>query len=1106
HIYALALLLSIWLASISTHQLMAASTRVGIQVRSAIMVLIYRKSLRLHSVELAIGDIVNLLADDVNRLAEAYVHRHYLLSSVLEGLVVVALAFVELGLSAFPALALLLLLFPIQYKLGQYIAHNAFAMARRTADRVSAISEILTTLRVIKCYAWEIFFRDRVKAIRAEELRHLRRNLMAKGWTFVVAFVAPVLLTLLCLVMDQHIMGEMNMRATHIFTLLSIFNMIRWVTQPHAAVGSLACRAFSRSQRRRRRRLIHRQPAIPSCAFLWQHNADFIWEGDVNPTVAFLSMTVRAGDVVAVVGDVGAGKSSLLSAIMGQLRHSEGEMRVHGSIAFVPSEPWLVNATLKDNIVFGMPYNEHKYRAVVRACALTRDINSLTRGDETEIGERGANLTMGQRHRVSIARAAYSDAEILLLDDPLSTMDAQIGKRIFNECISGYLRKKAVVIVTNQLQFLEHCDQILIMSDGHCIEQGTYRELVAKDLNLATLIGESIEIEDPYLVDDLVEEIEHNQPIDERDDARRIMHDLQNDDVDLSGRGGNTGSSWISYRLFARRTTGTSAFLAICLFFVFVQGLRIFSGTWTNGACATACMQLTQTFLQATYMVGAFFATQFFYWAMIQKSRSLHKKIFIRILRIPMSYFEYTPIGRILYSFARHQYTVDEVLSEALLQALVYIPLVVSVVVAVIIVVPYSAIVAFVLCMVIWLLNAVALQAERQLRRIEAESKPPIFAHLSATLEGLSSIRVYHSESRFDAANIEKIDTNTKALYAVTQVKGWLSLYVDLVAALFVYATALFILFFRDELEEGPAGLALTNAMQLAMFAQWALTAMREVHDSIGSVEELLRFGHSIPSEAAVTIKGHEPPADWPQHGEIEFEDVVLRYHRFGEPVVKRASFVINARERIGIVGRTGSGKSTLVISLLRLIEAAEGTIRIDGIDIASMGLRDLRSKIAVLPQEPTLFDGTVRSNLDPFEERTDEEIWGALRAAHLAEKIKSMPMRLEAPIIENGKGFSLGQRQLFCVARAILSKCRVLLMDEATSTLDIQTETVIQEAIRKNFANYTVLQIGHRLNTIIDADKIMVLDQGRIVEFDTPRHLLQNPDSFFSSMVLQSG
>ncbi|KAI9598979.1 hypothetical protein BDF19DRAFT_419287 [Syncephalis fuscata] len=1282
HIYALALLLSIWLASICSHQLVAESTRTGIQVRSAIMALIFRKSLRLHSVELAIGDIVNLLADDVNRLAEAYVHRHYIWSScrTFSGATRYHISYT--------------------YKLGQLISRNSFAMARRTADRVGAISEILTSLRTIKCYAWEVFFRDRVKAIRREELRHLRRSLMAKAWTFMIAFVSPVVLALLCLVMEQQIMGEINMRATHIFTLLSIFNMMRvpLIMLPLAVRSQQSAKVVHNrldeffSQPEVRPPLVEPPPADDPKLRIYMNNADFIWEGDVNPTISFLSMTVRAGDIVAVVGDVGAGKSSTILAIMGQLRKSEGIMHLHGSIAYVPSEPWLVSSTLKENIVFGMPYDEHKYRAVIRACALTRDIKSLSRGDDTAIGERGANLTLAQRHRVSIARAVYSDASILLMDDPLSTMDAQIGKHIFNECITGYLKDKAVILVTNQLQLLEKCDQIIVMSDGQSIEQGSFEELIAKDLNLANLVGESIEIEDPYLVDDLVDEIDFQAPSSPHDNdhtngdddneevlsARQLskrprdatnssgnnqngtntstgpmitfaeverpdrnvdsatnsnfntgessnhpssmriplrglvnnnsnnntitghaatnnstnhnssnnsaipavnnltftglnsmaimnsnefttghyttqhtimggtilgtighgntlakalersqltihsLHDLQGDDTDVSGRGGHSGSSWSAYLLFIRCATGVPTFSMICLFFFIVQSLRIFSDFWLKhysdevelaqekGQDIHSSMSISYlgiyAIAAATYTVGAFIAGQFFYWSMIQKSRVLHKKIFIRILRIPMSYFEYTPIGRILYSFARHQYTVDDVLSEAMLQTLIYVPLLLGVVVAVIIVVPYSIIVALAVFGVIWALNSIALQAERQLRRMEAESKPPIFAHLSATLEGLSSIHVYHAESRFDAANMEKIDANTKALYAVTQLRGWLALYVEFAVSLFVYASELFILFFSSELEEGPAGLVLTNAMQLVVFAQWAIAALREVHDSIGSVEELVKYGKNIPSEAAVVVAGKTPPPDWPSHGKIEFDNIVLRYHRFGAPVVKQSSFVIHAREKIGIVGRTGSGKSTLLISLLRLIEATEGQIRIDGLDISEMGLRDLRRRIAVLPQEPNLFDGTVRSNLDPFDQRTDEEIWGALRAAHLADKIKSMPLRLDASIIENGKGFSLGQKQLFCIARAILSRCRILLMDEATSALDMQTETMIHETIHKNFASYTVLQIGHRLNTIIDSDKIMVMDQGRIVEFNTPRRLLRDENSFFNSLVSQSG
>ncbi|KAI8604400.1 P-loop containing nucleoside triphosphate hydrolase protein [Dissophora ornata] len=1166
YLYALGIFLTCIGSSVCIQQVMAECTRIGVQVRAGLMVLIYRKSLKLSSAHGGIGNIINLISNDCNRVAESFVNFHFLWSSALEILVVIALAFVELKIAAVPALIILILLFPVQYMLSFYTARvNAMATNSTTA-RIHIMSELLTAIKLIKFYAWESYFRDRVTRVRAKEIRELRRGMYLKITSFAVVFSAPVLTTLACICVyeltdDRGVRG--GVKASVVFTILSIFNTLRYplIMLPIAVKTTLgALLSFDRLDDFLRLPeveplLIHGDSDIASLR-IYIKDADFGWPGsqESNPTLKFISMSVKPGELVAIVGDVGSGKSSSLAAIMGQIKLLAGDREVHGSLAYVPHDAWLLNATLKDNILFGSPFDRQKYNDILRVCALIRDLNSLSAGDETEIGERGINLSQGQRQRVSLARAVYSNADIMLLDDPLSGMDAQIGKHIFQECIKGYLGNKTIIYVTNQLQHLGDCDHIIVMKGGSIEVQGNFDELMAKDVNLARIRSHSMsnprtsninhtaaneqtihrlrDLNAHTIQNHMINEqtisrmIERNQMTilgsmgqsrltaaptnrEENSMARAVernqltIHSLNGRDAGmLGGAGGGRGerldlgygvksreviSGWSVAKAYLSKGTGIGASIAVALVFLATHGLR----------------------LVAAVVVGAYLRAFFLSWVVFKKSLTYHDRIFRKILRAPMSYFDVTPLARILNAFARHLYVVDEVLPDSILQMLQYMPLAIGSTILVIVIVPWSAIAVAVLLALIWILVHFSSYTDEQLKAMEAMTKGPIFAHMAATLDGLFSIRVYGAEKRFDGYNLKYIDSNHKALFAMMQVRSWLALYLDIVSSIFVLVTAMFVVYFsrNGSLDASQVGLAITNALQLLIFGQWSVRMTAEVKSTKESVCQLELYGMNIPAEAPDHIEGMEPPIDWPSKGEIEFKKVVLRYQSYGVAVLKNVSFVVQPGEKIGVVGKMGSGKTTLLISLLRVVEAAEGKILIDNLDVREIGLQDLRSKIAIIPQEPVLFVGTIRSNLDPFHRRTDQEIWDALSAVHLSESIKqNMPLKLDTQIIENGRNFSLGQRQLFCIARAILFQSRILVLDEATSAVDLQTDLLIQETIKKNFANCTVLMIAHRLNTIIECDKILVMEDGRVVEFEHPTKLIQNNDGHFYKLVSQSG
>ena len=484
----------------------------------------------------------------------------------------------------------------------------------------------------------------------------------------------------------------------------------------------------------------------------------------------------------------------------------------------------------------------------------------------------------------------------------------------------------------------------------------------------------------------------------------------------------------------------------------------------------------------------------------------MHDSLFNAVLRAPMSFFESTPLGRVLSAFSKHLLHVDDTMPDAALQLLQYLPLGLGALIIAAVLIPYNYIPSILLFLIGALFVKWTTPAIEKTKALESITKAPVFAHTTTSLEGLFSIRAYHAQDRFDRMNLEKIDRNHEAMLALQTVKSFQALYIDIISSLIVYMSALLCVMARDQLKfDSVAGLALSNVLQMLVFVQWSIRMWGDVNTQMSSVGQLIYYSKVEP-EAPFEIPATKPPASWPSKGEITFENVILRYQKFGVDVLKNINFTIKPKEKIGIVGRTGSGKSTLLVSLLRIVEAAEGKITIDGVDVSKIGLSELRSKIAIIPQEPVLFVGTVRTNLDPFNRSTDDELWKALDAVNLGETIRNMSDKLDSPVIENGSNFSLGQRQCFCIARAILAKTRVLVLDEATAAIDMATDLMIQKAIKTAFADLTVLTIAHRLNTIIDSDRVLVMDAGKIQEFDEPINLLNKKEGSFKSLVEQTG
>lgn len=906
-----------------------------------------------------------------------------------------------------------------------------------------------------------------------------------------------------------------------------------------------------------------------------------------DPTVAagdraFLknvSLDVRSAELVVIVGRVGAGKTSLVNAVLGEMRRLSGDVDVSGSVAYVAQSAWIFNETLRNNILFGRPYDEKRYRRALRVSALEMDIAVLPAGDLTAIGEKGINLSGGQKQRVSIARAVYADADIYIFDDPLSALDSHVGQTVFNKCISrkSVLSSKIRVLVTNQLHILPDCDKVIYMDHGVLRMVGSYETLL-QDSDFKAMVDE-VEQEKE---DSDTQEIPlggaglNDGDLQAREDYRSPSHSIQEVDATTAVR--NSAALEVSKSSTQQpaadssinadasksqsvsptakedgdklmqdeeRLTGNVLMKAYYRYAVACGGVFLFSLVLFVAICSVAASVLTNWWLvywsenqlrpgrsndrSLGFYLGIYFGLGVLYafltfvrsvWYLrlaLRASERLHRSMLSGVLRAPMLFFETTPIGRIISRFARDVNAVDQLLPQSFSQMLTTLLNLIASYVYIATVFPWFVVVALPITCVYYLLQRFYNRTSIELKRLDSISKSPIYAHFSETLGGLSTIRAYRKQDQFRGQNMEMIDINQRAYFLTIASNRWFSLYLEFFGCCLVFATAFLAVITRNSSSPTTAaaiGLSLTYALQVTGILGFTIRSITELELQMNSVERMDYYGKKLPQEAACK-HDTDPKSDggavattgtWPSAGAIQFDDVKLRYRPELDLVLKGIALRVNPGEKVGIVGRTGSGKSTLMLALLRLVELASGCIEIDGRNIAELGLDALRSSITIIPQDPVMFSGTVRFNLDPFGVYSEAELWDALEKSHLKDFVEDFEGGLDAKVTEYGENMSAGQRQLICLTRALLRDSKVLIMDEASSSLDYETDRLLQESIQDNMKDATVLTIAHRLWTLTNCDKILVMNNGFATEFDAPEVLLSRNDSELKFLVDSMG
>ncbi|XP_039693699.1 ATP-binding cassette sub-family C member 4 isoform X4 [Pteropus medius] len=1049
----------------------------GMRLRVAMCHMIYRKALRLSNAAMSkttTGQIVNLLSNDVNKFDQVTIFLHFLWAGPLQAIAVTALLWMEIGISCLAGLAVLIILLPLQSCIGKLFSSLRSKTAAFTDMRIRSMNEVITGIRIIKMYAWEKSFAELITNLRRKEISKILRSSYLRGMNLASSFVGSKLI--IFVTFTVYVLLGNVITASRVFVALTLYGAVRLtVTLFFPSAIEKVSEAVVSIRRIQNFLLLdeikQRNSQLPSGSEMIVHVQDFtaFWDKVLEtPTLQDLSFTVRPGELLAVVGPVGAGKSSLLSAVLGELSPSQGLVSVHGRVAYVSQQPWVFSGTVRSNILFGKKYEKERYEKVIQACALKKDLELLENGDLTMIGDRGTTLSGGQKARVNLARAVYQDADIYLLDDPLSAVDAEVGKHLFQLCICQTLHEKITILVTHQLQYLKAASQILILKDGKMVQKGTYTEFLKSGIDFGSLLKkENEEAEQSSIPGSptLRSRTFSESSVWSQQSSRPSLKDgalesEANMQVTLTEESRSEGKVGIkAYKSYF--TAGAHWFILIFLLLVTVlaQVAYIVQDWWLSyWANEQSALNITvngkgnvtekldlnwylgiYSGLTLAIFIFAIARSLLLFYVLVNSSQTLHNKMFESILKAPILFFDRNPIGRILNRFSKDIGHIDDLLPLTVLDFIQTFLQVISVVGVAVAVIPWIVIPLVPLCIIFFVLRSFFLETSRDVKRLESTTRSPVFSHLSSSLQGLWTIRAYKTEERFQELFDAHQDLHSEAWFLFLTTSRWFAMRLDAICAIFVIITAFGSLILAKTLDAGQVGLALSYALTLVGMFQWCIRQSTEVENMVG------------------------------------------------------------------IVGRTGAGKSSLISALFRLSEP-KGKIWIDKILTTEIGLHDLRKKMSIIPQEPVLFTGTMRKNLDPFNEHTDEELWNALKEVQLKEAIEDLPGKMDTELAESGSNFSVGQRQLVCLARAILKKNRILIIDEATANVDPRTDELIQKKIREKFAQCTVLTIAHRLNTIIDSDKIMVLDSGRLKEYDEPYVLLQNKDSLFYKMVQQLG
>ncbi|KAM8974245.1 ATP-binding cassette sub-family C member 9 isoform 2-T2 [Pelodytes ibericus] len=1189
--YVLAVLL--FLALILQRTFLQASYYVaietGINLRGALLAMIYNKILRLSTSnmsmgEMTLGQINNLVAIETNQLMWFLFLCPNLWAMPVQIIMGVILLYKLLDVSALVGAAVIVLLAPVQYFIATRLADVQKNTLDYSTERLKKTNEILKGIKLLKLYAWENIFCSSVEETRRKELTSLRAFALHTSLSIFMNAAIPIAAVLATFVTHAYV-SNTHLTPANAFASLSLFHIlvtplfllstvVRFAVKALVSVQKLneffisdeirddsakngdSCipfdtcrkhpgiiffcfsqnsRAFNRKQPVRHQQdqyepTTRRQMAASDSnkVAIKVYNGYFSW-GSGLATLSNIDIQIPTGHLTMIVGQVGCGKSSLLLAILGEMQTLEGRVcwsnKNRHSVAYASQKPWLLNATVEENITFGSPFIKQRYKAVTDACSLQPDIDLLPFGDQTEIGERGINLSGGQRQRICVARALYQNTNIVFLDDPFSALDIHLSDHLMQEGILKFLRedKRTVLLVTHKLQYLPHADWIIAMKDGSVLREGTLKDIQNNDNKLyehwktlmnrqdqelekdtdadqaamerKTLRRAMYSREAKALIDDEGEEEEEEE--DEEDNLSTVMRLRTKMPWRTCWKYLTSGGYLLLFLMIVSKLVKHSVIVAIDYWLVH----------WTSPTNNTINEQESRTFnvvvftiLSAMGIILCLVTSLTVEWMGLTAATNLHDNLLKKIILAPIRFFDTTPLGLILNRFSADTNIIDQHIPPTL-ESLTRSSLLCLAAIGVISYAnPLFLIALLPLGVAFYFIQKYFRVASKDLQELDDSTQLPLLCHFSETAEGLTTIRAFKHEAKFKQRMLELTDTNNLAYLFLSAANRWLEVRTDYLGACIVLTAA--VTSIKSGLTSGIVGLGLTYALTVTNYLNWVVRNLADLEVQIGAVKKVNSF-LNIDSECYEgSLDQEQVPEDWPKEGEIKISDLCVRYENNLKPVLKHVKAYIKPGQKVGICGRTGSGKSSLSLAFFRMVDIFDGKITIDGIDISKLPLHTLRSRLSIILQDPVLFSGSIRLNLDPECKCTDDRLWEALEIAQLKNLVKALPGGLDAMVTEGGENFSVGQRQLFCLARAFVRKSSILIMDEATASIDMATENILQKVVMTAFADRTVVTIAHRVSSILEADIVLVFSEGILVENDTSSNLLLNPDGVFTYLV----